>query len=187
MFRRLTAIGSKRIFLQMFSLKTGFKIPIKYIEHDDVWAYVVNGNIAGGFAIVTNRPEHCRLFKQIKDSDRRRLANYYWDHVTELTCFFIDNDRYSFKIKLGMMLKCLFYPAQYFFYSYETDKEGLASYYAQGKPTVYYRGPVIQLEGMPDNPKDESIEYLTKLGIIRIFVLSTLKQIKRRIRKLWQR
>jgi len=187
MFRRLESNVWKKVFLNEFKYYAGFDIPVSYVEYDDVWAYIVDGKIKGGFALVTNSPHNCRLFQQIKDPEKRLQANYYWSDVTEITAYFIGEKKCTLPIKWGMVLRCLRHPCKQFFYSYEDHKTKLSDYYALGKPKVYYRGPVIQLEGMPDNPKDESIEYLTKLGIIRIFVLSTLKQIKRRIRKLWQR
>lgn len=186
MLRKLTSPSWKRSFLNTFRHKTGFNIPYQYVKFDDVYAYLINNEIVGGFAIVDNTPQDCRLLQQIADDiERTRIQcdfYYRYEKITELTCYFINDPKYSIPIKFGMMLRCLRYPAKRFFYSYELHKKHLQNYYALGKPTIHYRGPVKKLEGMSDNPKDESVESLTKVGIIKIFILSSLGQIKRSLK-----
>lgn len=185
MYEKLISPSWKKSFLKAFERKTGFNIPYEYVKYDVIWAYTDNNKIKGGFAIINNDPLDCRLIQQIPDIKKRHYAHYQYDRITELTCYFIDDPKYSLPIKLGMTLRCLAYPAKEFFYSYELHKKSLGDYYALGKPKIYYRGNVLRLEGMPDDPYDESIESLSKWGIIRIFILSSLAQIKRRIAELW--
>jgi hypothetical protein len=70
-------------------------------------------------------------------------------------------------------------PIKYFVYSYPISEVRLGLYYNQADPICIYKGPIVRLEGHPENPEPESVELLTAWGVVKIALHRNIKYLKK--------
>lgn len=173
-----------------FYENTGIRIPYSYIVNSKNKAFILHDKkeIFGSFVIVNQQP--FRTLQQIPwfntSFNQKEISPNWNKYVSEITCYFLKKDvplfyRILFKIKFVLaVIDC---DSKYFVYSYHTKDKKLEKYYDYGSPFRVYCGKTINMNDIEKyNDSWENVEILTEYGIIKIFLKSLWKQLRRKIK-----
>lgn len=174
--KKIKSCIEARKYAAVFGRSIGYEIPCSYFYDENVWGlYDENDHIEGGFALINKKLP--RTLKQLESFETMRE---YRGKVTEFTGYFINEKKGSFRLTLRLAYEVLKNRRNLFIYSYEDDNEKLQKYYGVGNPTLV---DVCYPRRLPGHKKDmplERIELLTKWGIMKIFLMRTVKYIIKR-------
>lgn len=178
--RKIEKSAEYHRFSFAFEMVSGHKIPVEYLNGENVWVLEdYFGNFVGGFALIENKVP--RSILQIPTASIRSRYQYV---CNELTCYFIQKKEGSFLLTMRLLKESLKANKKLFCYSYKFNDRKLRSYYRAGNPTVIYIGRPLKLEGHDSSAVTESVELLTKWGILKIFLTRTFKHCRK---VLWRR
>jgi len=155
-------------FSEAFKRASGHLIPEEYFYFQNVWAVKEGDEITGGFAIVDYE-----MPRTLEEIPRPPVRINLCDKVLELTGYFCGNKKYIKDLKRRMATEVFKCKKDKFIYAYEISKTGLAEYYSIGYPVKLYEG-VTKRGGEP-----QSIELLTKQGVLAIIAKTTLSGTKK--------
>lgn len=175
----------------------GIKLPHKYFSRSKCFAYFKDNRIVAGFIIspYKNTLRNFRTFEQIRKDHIyiacikkmmgiEFLANSKAKHLAEYTGYFILDKSIAFIFTLKMIVAVCLMPHKYFFISYSYNNKFLKNYYSKGKPEKIVVTDV-EYHTLGDNGSTkinhgiESIEVLSKYGVVRIFIWRTMQVIKK--------
>jgi hypothetical protein len=168
--QRIESWKGKTDFLHAFHLASGCDIPAGYVHNQNVWGVFTDFGWAGGFALVDVPVP--RTLEEIPEQNARDELE---GRVCEITAYFCTDKRHITAIKRRMAIEVAKSRKMKFIYAYNISSTGLGRYYAMGRPKVLYRG-VTSRGGEP-----QSIEMLTKAGVMSIIAKSTAMKIKERL------
>jgi hypothetical protein len=165
------------MFARDFKNDMGYEVPSSFLQKGKLWAVLnPDGQYVGGFALVTEHP--LRSLEEIPPSYPLYLDS---ETVGEVTAVWLKDKYYGLPWSLVFVYQVLISPVKYWVYSYPISEERLGKYYAAGDPFCLYRGPIVRLEGHPENPEPESVEILTAWGVAKIAIHRNLKYLKKLI------
>lgn len=164
-------------FHSLFCDEISYNIPLEYFRSGDCYALFVGGKMTGGYCLVHLPAYRLRSIEQIPHNEIFWM-NPKYINMAEFTGYFIKEKRYGFLFTLHLVKTILFHKADWFVYSYPVSQKALGRYYGKGRPIRLFVGPPEQLEGHTSKMESESVELLTKTGIVRIFLHRTFKFLK---------
>jgi len=178
-------------FSKEFSKDMGYEVPASFIKTGRLWALLnPKKEYVGGYALIQKHP--VRSLQEIPGGyvEVKNGVTLKWDYqpphyfdlqaninkIGEFTCIWCKDKYFGFPLSLHIcwMLLCT-KGTKWWAYSYPISEIGLGKYYAKGNPVYLYRGPIVRLEGHPENPEDESVEILSNWGVIKIVMYRNVK------------
>lgn len=164
-------------YAQEFKKDMGYEVPSNFLQKGHLYAVVNPDNkYVGGYAFVNEHP--LRSLQQIPEGYSPFYENCY---VGEVTAVWLRDKTYGLVWSLMFVYHAIRHPAKYWVYSYPISEVRLGKYYAAANPLYLYKGPIVKLEGHPENPEPESIEMITTWGIAKIAWSRNIKYFKKLI------
>lgn len=185
-------------FSKEFAKDMGYEVPASFLKTGKLWA-VLNPKkeYVGGYALIQKHP--VRSLEQIPNGYGEIIDgvvvnwNYEIDHfdlkkhindIGEFTCIWLKDKTFGLPLSLHIIWKLITTKGtKWWAYSYPISEAGLGNYYAKGKPVYLYKGPIVRLEGHPENPEEESVEILSNFGIVFIGVYRNIKYLLKAFKK----
>lgn len=173
--RRLHTDTEFNKFASEFKKDMGYEVPSTFLKKGKLWA-VVNpeGDYVGGFALVAKHP--LRSLAEIPPSYPIFVDPKL---VGEVTAVWLKDKYYGIMWSLHFIYQTMRSPIKYWVYSYPISEVRLGLYYNQADPICIYKGPIVRLEGHPENPEPESVELLTAWGVVKIALHRNIKYLKK--------
>ena len=177
-------------FEQEFAKDMGYVVPASFLKTGKLWA-VLNPKkeYVGGYALIQKHPvrsleEIPGGYDEVVDGKVTKWG-YQPPHfdlrgsinqIGEFTCIWLRDKTFGFPLSLHITWKLLITRGtKWWAYSYPISEVGLGKYYAKGNPVYLYKGPIVRLEGHPENPEDESVEILSNVGVFKIVMYRNVK------------
>jgi hypothetical protein len=171
----------------------GFRYPIYYLTASHCYGIKRSGRYVAGF-ILHDDYRTMRVLCQISPIDRtevmrKLIFSGHANRLTEYTGYFIEDKKIGFIFTLIMILIAI-KKGSNFLYSFDRSNIKLADYYAPGSPFIVYRGQVKYDIEKPNGQTQyttgfEQIEVITQVGIIKIFVSRTIRELLKWIRRVF--
>ena len=179
-----------KTYEQEFAKDMGYVVPASFMKTGRLWAVVdPKGRYVGGYALIQRHP--VRSLEEIPNGylsiENGKVLNWgysppYFDlkkHINEIgefTCIWLRDKTYGFPFSLHIAWRLLITKGtKWWAYSYPISEIGLGRYYAKGHPIYLYLGPIVRLEGHPENPENESVEILSNWGVFKIVMYRNVK------------
>jgi hypothetical protein len=177
-------------FTKEFAKDMGYMVPASFLKTGKLWA-VLNPKkeYVGGYALIQRHPvrsleEIPNGYLKIEDGvcTEWGYAPPYFDlkkyinDIGEFTCIWCRDKLFGFPLSMHIAWKLLVTKGtKWWAYSYPISEIGLGRYYAKGNPVYLYLGPIVRLEGHPENPENESVEILSNWGVFKIVMYRNVK------------
>jgi len=177
-------------FEQEFAKDMGYVVPASFLKTGRLWA-VLNPKkeYVGGYALIQKHPvrslqEIPNGYVSIRDGKvtewKYQPPNFDLkgniNKIGEFTCIWLKDKTFGLGLSLHIAWQLLITRGtKWWVYSYPISEIGLGKYYAKGKPIYLYVGPIVRLEGHPENPEDESVELLSNWGVFKIVMYRNVK------------
>jgi hypothetical protein len=178
--KRLKNTDEIKKYVDTFSSINGYQLPYDYFLSDKTIIRAIiseDGRIYGGYAIIGGRS---RSIEQIPSTHLFNSEHDYYlsedfssipkKKVAELTGYFMKSKTHRFRLTALLVIDVFFKKENFFAYSYTTKNVALGNYYKNGNPITLYVGKPKQLEGHPHDLEEETVEILSKTGILKVFL-----------------
>jgi hypothetical protein len=186
-------------FANEFAKDMGYMVPANFLKTGRLWAVLdPKKQYVGGYALIQRHP--VRSLEEIpngyvKVSDEGKVL--YWNfqpphfdlrkHINtigEFTCIWLRDKTFGLPFSLHVIWRLLLTRGtKWWAYSYPISEIGLGKYYAKGNPIYLYKGPIVRLEGHPENPEDESVEIISNMGVAKVVLHRNIKYLKKLFKK----
>jgi hypothetical protein len=181
-------------FAQEFAKDMGYMVPASFLKTGRLWAVLdPQKQYVGGYALIQRHP--VRSLEEIPNGYREVVAGKVtrWDYeiphfdlkkninnIGEFTCIWLRDKFFGFPFSLHIIWRLLLTKGtKWWAYSYPISEVNLGKYYAKGNPVYLYNGPIVRLEGHPENPENESVEILSNIGVVKIVLYRNIKYLKK--------
>jgi hypothetical protein len=171
---RVSTENQAKFFAFRFQAASGYSFPHEMFLENPTLA-VQGAGLMAGICFIEDK-KNFRVSRQVP-AEAKAANEWRWPHekdTCELTAFWTNGSKHPWFLA-SVALYVVLSKKKYFIYSYPSDCLKLSQYYSKGKPTRLYSGPM----STGDN---ETVEYLTKTGIVRVFVSRIWTQAKRTAR-----
>jgi len=177
-------------FTKEFAKDMGYEVPASFLKTGRLWA-VLNPKkeYVGGYALIQKHP--VRSLEEIPGGYLEVIKGkvtkwgYQPSHfdlqgeinkIGEFTCIWLKDKTFGLPFSLQIAWRLLITTGtKWWAYSYPISEVRLGAYYAKGNPVYLYKGPIVRLEGHPENPENESVEILSNWGIFKIVMYRNVK------------
>jgi len=181
-------------FAQEFAKDMGYAVPASFLKTGRLWA---KKEYVGGYALIQKHPvrsleEIPNGYKEVVNGKVTKwgyeishfdLMNNIND-IGEFTCIWLKDKLFGFPFSLHIIWRLLLTRGtKWWAYSYPISEVNLGKYYAKGNPIYLYNGPIVRLEGHPENPENESVEIISNIGVAKIVMYRNIKYLKKLFKK----
>ena len=172
-------------YASAFAKDMGYTVPGSFLKTGKAWGIwrkddkdQSKGEWVAGYGLIKDWP-----VRSIEEIPKDKLIPVDPKLVGEFTAIwvsnkYLDTKYFGFFFSFQIMWNLLIHPSKYYVYSYPISEVKLGNYYAKGHPIRIYSGPIVRLEGHPENPEDENVELLTTFGVFKIVIHRNLKYFK---------
>lgn len=188
-------------FSKEFAKDMGYEVPASFLKTGRLWAVLdPDKQYVGGYALIQKHPvrslqEIPNGYVEVNDAGKVVKWDYQPTHfdlrgsindIGEFTCIWCKDKYFGLPLSLHICWKLLVTKGtKWWAYSYPISEVGLGKYYAKGNPVYLYKGPIVRLEGHPENPEEESVEILSNWGVVTIVLYRNVKYLMKFL-KLWK-
>lgn len=168
-------------FQTKFSSLISYDIPHTYFLEGNCYGLYVKGELVGGYCVVSSPLYNLRSVRQVPQAQLDMVPEFLKENLAEFTGYFLENKLYAFFLTIHLVWFILTCKDNKFIYSYPSSQTRLKEYYAKGNPVRIYVGSPKKLMGHNDDMEPESVEILSRYGIVKIFLHRTWKYLKKAI------